>query len=252
MDIVTYSDDDFVSPSGNSIRISRGTSTIVGSDGSKHIVPKINKAALKVLTDKKLSKGKHPVKHLVTGPSTSKLRKINPACSGSKDKKTKETEKQTDEFSSVVSDIEQGIFTQETPQAEPDKKKVKNVPKTSPENKMKLQLDEVPSNLNLITIFQLISLLTTESHVIEFLRRHRLLSSQEKFEKCDVDMKERSKSNVMDGVTWYCPRCKSTKSIRAKFFLENSLNFNSHNVSNLLMGCISTGISIITSTTNFQ
>ena len=52
MDISTDSDDDFITPSG-SVIISRSTTTITGCDGSTHIVPKVNKNAMRYLAKRK-------------------------------------------------------------------------------------------------------------------------------------------------------------------------------------------------------
>ena len=74
MDIVSDSDDDFVSPSG-SVVLSRGSSTITGQDGSKHIVPRINKKALHYLTSRKTNVKSSSKASTGTSSSTAKTSK---------------------------------------------------------------------------------------------------------------------------------------------------------------------------------
>ena len=57
--------------------------------------------------------------------------------------------------------------------------------------------------------------------IITYTRTHHLLALQQDFNCCAVPMRERPRSDVSDGVSWWCPSCKSRKSIRAGSFFKN-------------------------------
>ena len=63
--------------------------------------------------------------------------------------------------------------------------------------------------------------------ILQYLRQHRLLSSSEDCDKCStaqntVNMVERPRASLSDGVTWRCPQCHAMKSIRTGSFFSKS------------------------------
>ena len=79
--------------------------------------------------------------------------------------------------------------------------------------------------------------------IISFLRRNGLLASAKNcsrlavfvrsdlyiiYYRCRVPMQECVRSDVSDGVSWYCPQCYTRKSIRdGSFFSKSKITFGS-------------------------
>ena len=51
--------------------------------------------------------------------------------------------------------------------------------------------------------------------IIDNMRTHHLLAVQQNCSRCAVAMRERPRADVSDGASWWCPRCKTRKSIRS-------------------------------------
>ena len=58
--------------------------------------------------------------------------------------------------------------------------------------------------------------------IIDNMRTHHLLAVQQNCSRCAVAMRERPRADVSDGASWWCPRCKTRKSIRSGSFFEKS------------------------------
>ena len=58
--------------------------------------------------------------------------------------------------------------------------------------------------------------------IIAYLRRKKLLSSHKDCSACGIPMREVKRRDVTDGVSWWCPQCKTRKSIRDKSFFSKS------------------------------
>ena len=58
--------------------------------------------------------------------------------------------------------------------------------------------------------------------IIPYMRTHHLLAQQQNCSRCGVSMREWPRSDVRDGVSWWCPSCKTRKSIRKGSFFEKS------------------------------
>ena len=58
--------------------------------------------------------------------------------------------------------------------------------------------------------------------IIQYMRNHHLLATQQNCGRCNVPMRERPRSDVSDGVSWWCPSCKTRKSIRNGSFFQKS------------------------------
>ena len=58
--------------------------------------------------------------------------------------------------------------------------------------------------------------------IIQYMRTHHLLAVQQNCSRCGVAMCEHPRGDVSDGVSWWCPSCKTRKSIRSGSFFEKS------------------------------
>ena len=58
--------------------------------------------------------------------------------------------------------------------------------------------------------------------LIDYLRRHHLLADHLNCSRCGIGMRERPRSDVSDGVSWWCPQCKSRKTVRDNSFFKKS------------------------------
>ena len=225
MNISSTSDDDFVSPSG-AVCISRGSTIVHGQDGSKHIVPRLNKKALQYLQDKNTGSKKCQQK-CATKTASTNLHKINSQSLPIQRKKhnAASTSQLTVKDGSNSSATQGNESAKDTPQKSFTRRRGIAPKKTSPEANMAISLDSIPANLNLLTIFQIVCLVTNQSNFHQFLRDRRLLSSSESCKKCEVEMSIRNRSNTLDGIAYYCGKCKTTKSIRAgSFFSKTKLS----------------------------
>ena len=58
--------------------------------------------------------------------------------------------------------------------------------------------------------------------LIDYFRRHHLLADHLNCSRCGIGMRERPRSDVSDGVSWWCPQCKTRKTVRENSFFKNS------------------------------
>ena len=58
--------------------------------------------------------------------------------------------------------------------------------------------------------------------IIDYLRRHHLLADHCNCSHCGIGMRERPRRDVSDGFSWWCPQCKTRKSIREGSFFSKS------------------------------
>ena len=58
--------------------------------------------------------------------------------------------------------------------------------------------------------------------IIQYIRNHHLLATQQNCSRCNVPMRERPRPDVSDGVSWWCSSCKTRKSIRNGSFFQKS------------------------------
>ena len=58
--------------------------------------------------------------------------------------------------------------------------------------------------------------------LIDYLRRHHLLADHCNCTRCGVAMRQRPRNDVSDGFSWWCPQCKTRKSIRDRSFFTKS------------------------------
>ena len=60
--------------------------------------------------------------------------------------------------------------------------------------------------------------------IVTYLRQHRLLPTQKSCSRCSVSMRERPREDISDKSSWWCPQCKTRKSIRdGSFFAKSRL-----------------------------
>ena len=58
--------------------------------------------------------------------------------------------------------------------------------------------------------------------IISHMRQHHLLAAQKTCQRCGVNMRERPRDDVSDKFCWWCPQCKTRKSIRDGSFFAKS------------------------------
>ena len=58
--------------------------------------------------------------------------------------------------------------------------------------------------------------------IIQYMRNHHLLATQQNCSRCNVPVRERPRPDVSDGISWWCPSCKTRKSIRNGSFFQKS------------------------------
>ena len=57
-----------------------------------------------------------------------------------------------------------------------------------------------------------------------YLRYHQLLATQKNCSRCGISMREGSREDISDKTSWWCPQCKTRKSIRdGSFFAKSRL-----------------------------
>ena len=58
--------------------------------------------------------------------------------------------------------------------------------------------------------------------IVAYFRRYNLLAVNKTCCRCNIAMREASRRDVSDGICWWCPQCKTRKSIREGSFFSKS------------------------------
>ena len=62
----------------------------------------------------------------------------------------------------------------------------------------------------------------TTDGLIDYLRQHHLLAGSSTCSRCAVPMTQRPRNDVSDKFSWWCPQCKTRKTIRDGSFFSKS------------------------------
>ena len=178
---------DYVSDEDD-VAVTVGDTEVTLKDGSTHLVPVVNTAALRLLSKRRLEKDEDHEAVQETGHHQrgNSLRNYSMSTVATKKRKT-EGECSNKEEENVESETD--FFF----------------------NKSWLDIGK---------------LLLDKESLIQHLRKYKLLPSEFKCEKCLISMTLRENSKTSDGYVFKCNTCKSTKSIRTgSFFTRTKLSF---------------------------